>query len=305
MKKIISIVCLMLMSVAVLAPAAFATTQTGSTDTFNLKSSIPKSGAENVSVENLSVKIYFDTDMVPATKSAREANEKNFKLTDPKGKKIPIKVYYSHKEEGLVMVVSDIVKKDIKIASNVNYKLSISENLKSAEGASLGKTETIKFKTLDQAGSTKVYMIMMAVMIVGMIYFTSRSTKKAMEKEKAASGKEDTVNPYKEAKKTGKSVKEIVEMEEAKKAKRKAAQEKAASKNSKASTKKETKDDKKDSIHITKRVQGPKPISEIGSTYKVTVKKSKPTPVKSTNPKNQTGKQKNSKNKNSKGGKKK
>lgn len=43
--------------------------------------------AKNVSVENLSVKIYFDTEMLPKDKASREANAKQFKLTDKRERK--------------------------------------------------------------------------------------------------------------------------------------------------------------------------------------------------------------------------
>ena len=60
---------------------------------------------------------------------------------------------------------------------------------------------------------------MMGVMIVGMVFFTSRSAKKEAEKQRQESKKSETVNPYKEAKKTGKSVEEIVRKDAARKAK--------------------------------------------------------------------------------------
>ena len=114
MKRISALVCLMIMAVSILAPSCFAAKDaSGAQDgaNFKIEKTTPKDNAKNVSVENLRVKIYFDTKMLPKDKATREANAKQFKLTDKKGKKIPIKVYYSHKEEGLVMVVSDTVKK--------------------------------------------------------------------------------------------------------------------------------------------------------------------------------------------------
>ena len=59
---------------------------------------------------------------------------------------------------------------------------------------------------------------MMALMVIVMVI----ASKRAMNKEKAGEVKKekgDKVNPYKEAKSTGKSVKEIVERENKKKAK--------------------------------------------------------------------------------------
>ena len=229
MKRVSALICLMIMAVSILAPSCFAAKETANTQkgaNFNIEKTTPENNAKNVSVENLSVKIYFDTEMLPKDKASREANAKQFKLTDKKGKKIPIKVYYSHKEEGLVMVVSDTVKKDIQIEGDTEYDLTIGKNLTSTDGTKMGVSHKLHFKTLDQKGSTRIYMIMMVVMIVGMIFFSSRSAKKAMEKEKEEKGKSETVNPYKEAKRTGKSVEEIVEKDKKRKAKQAEAEEK-------------------------------------------------------------------------------
>ena len=100
MKRVSALICLMIMAVSILAPSCFAAKETANTHkgaNFNIEKTTPENNSKNVSVENLSVKIYFDTEMLPKDKASREANAKQFKLTDKKGKKIPIKVYYSHK----------------------------------------------------------------------------------------------------------------------------------------------------------------------------------------------------------------
>ena len=300
-KRVSALICLMIMAVSILAPSCFAAKETANTQkgaNFNIEKTTPENNAKNVSVENLSVKIYFDTEMLPKDKASREANAKQFKLTDKKGKKIPIKVYYSHKEEGLVMVVSDTVKKDIQIEGDTEYDLTIGKNLTSTDGTKMGVSHKLHFKTLDQKGSTRIYMIMMVVMIVGMIFFSSRSAKKAMEKEKEEKGKSETVNPYKEAKRTGKSVEEIVEKDKKRKAKQAEAEEKRRAEEKKIQEEVAEKLRKESN----KRVSKARPISAAGSTYKVEVKKTaNPSGGNNkkgnTNPKNQTGKQKNSKNK--------
>ena len=63
-------------------------------------------------------------------KLCEKANAKQFTLTDKKGKEIPIRVYYSHKEEGLMMVVSDVVDSNIQIESNTRYTLTIGNDLR-------------------------------------------------------------------------------------------------------------------------------------------------------------------------------
>ncbi|MBC8567797.1 Ig-like domain-containing protein [Mogibacterium sp. NSJ-24] len=305
MKRIGALICLMIITMAMLAPASFAA---GESDTasekagFTIKSSTPEDGAKGVSVENLSVKIYFSKEMLPESKDVRKANAKEFKLTDKNGDAIPIKVYYSHKEEGLMMIVSDVIDSDVTIAGNTKYKLTIGDGLQSTDGTRLGTKETIEFKTLDQSKSTTVYTIMMVVMIVGMIFFTSRSAKKAAEKENEQKNKKETVNPYKEAKRTGKSVEEIVEKDQKKKAKQAEALAKQKAKEAELDAEFEAKEAKKAAKRkaaSTKKVSAPRPISEAGSQYKIKVIKAQEQKGKksATNPKNQTGKQKNSKNK--------
>ncbi len=302
MKRIGALVCLMIMMVTVLAPASFAANETDSQKTgFAIVQSVPHDKDEGVSVENLSVKIYFNKDVVPANEAAQKANDKQFKLTDKNGKTVPIKIYYSDKEEGLLMVVSNVHSKEARksnsiIQGDMNYTLTVGKNFKAADGSKLGEAEVIRFKTLDQAKSTKVYMILMAVMMVGMIVFTTKSAKKAAEKESKDSGKSQTVNPYKEAKKTGKSVEEIVAKDKQRKAKEAEAlaKKKAAEAEIMAELEAEA---AAAALPSGKRVSGPRPISAAGSEYKVKVVKTQPKKSTSTNPKNQTGKKKNSKGK--------
>lgn len=134
----------------------------------------------------------------------------------------------------------------------------------------------------------------MAVMMVGMIVFTTRAAKKATEKEDQDAGKTKTVNPYKEAKRTGKSVEEIVAKDKQRKAKEAEAYAKKKAKEAEIMAALE---EEVEEISSNKRVSAPKPISVTGSDYKVKVVKSQPEKKASTNPKNQSGKKKNSKNK--------
>ena len=302
MKRIGALVCLMIMMVSVLAPAAFATEDVNAQkDGLAIVESIPHNKDEGVSVENLSVKIQFNKDVMPANDKIEQKNAKQFKLTDKNGKEVPIKVYYSDKEEGLLMVASNIRSKEARQANSIiqgdmKYTLTISEKFQAADGSKLGAVETISFKTLDQAKSTKVYMILMAVMMVGMIVFTTKSAKKEAEKQTKESGKSQTVNPYKEAKRTGKSVEEIVAKDAQRKAKEAEAlaKRKAADAELMAELEAEAAEEASSS---NKRVSGPRPISATGSEYKVKVVKTQPKQTTSTNPKNQSGKKKNSKGK--------
>lgn len=303
MKRIGALVCLMIMMVSVLAPAAFATEEANAQKTgFAIEDSIPHNKDEGVSVENLSVKISFNQSVTPANNEIEKKNAKQFKLTDADGKEIPIKVYYSDKDENLLMVVSNVRSKDARrtnsvIKGNMNYTLTIGKNLQATDGSKLGQAETIKFKTLDQQKSTRVYMILMAVMMVGMIVFTTKSAKKAAEKQSKDSGKSQTVNPYKEAKKTGKSVEEIVAKDKQRKAKEAEALAKKKAADAELLAELEKEEAEAEAASSNKRVSGPRPISAAGSEYKVKVVKTQPKQKTSTNPKNQNGKKKNSKGK--------
>jgi len=301
MKRIGAIACLMIMTVTMFASAVFADnadsqSETADTAGFTIESSTPEDGATGVSVENLSVKIYFSKEMMPQSNKIKKSNAKQFTLTAADGTDIPVNVYYSEteQEDGLLMVVSDTINSDITISGDTEYTLTIGSDLQATDGTTLGTEETITFKTLNQSRSTTVYMIMMIVMIVGMVFFSSRSAKKAAEKEAASKGKHEKVNPYKEAKRTGKSVEEIV----AKDQKQKAKEAEALAKKRAAQAELEAKEAEKEAAASHKRVAAPKPISSTGSSYKVKVvktQKTQPQHKGTTNPKNQTGKQKNKK----------
>ena len=98
--------------------------------------------------------------------------------------------------------------------------------------------------------------------------------------------KAPTVNPYKVAKKTGKSVEDIVAKDQKKK-------EKSAS--ALARKERHKRENKVEISSNNMRVSAPRPISEAGSTYKRP--KVDTQGKKNTNPKNQSGKQKNKNNK--------
>ncbi len=302
MKRIGALICFIMMAVSMMAPAAFAATDADSTTAgkagFEVVSSTPEDGAKGVSVENLSVKLYFSKDMIPASNAVEKANTRQFKLTDKNGKELPIRVYYSDKEKGLMMVVSDNINRNLQIEGDTEYTLTIGSKLQAADGTTFGDEQKITFKTLNQKRSTMVYTVLMMLMMVGMIVYTTKHAKKMAEKENQEKAKHQTVNPYKEAKKTGKSVEEIVAKDQQKKAKEAEALAKKKAKDAEFEAEIEAKLEARRKA-ANKRVSGPRPISAAGSEYKVKVAKTqKPQQKKSsTNPKNQTGKQKNKKKK--------
>lgn len=310
MKRISAIVCVMMMAVTMLAPAAFVAnddkvTSDGAANKsgFELVQSSPEDGTEGVAVDNLSVKLTFSKEMTPKNDNVRRANEKQFKLTDAKGHKIPIKVYYSEEEEGLLLVAADTFSgknKNQRIKGDEKYVLTIGRNLKATDGTTLGDQQTIEMKTLNQGRSTAIYMILMVLMMGGMIFFTIRGTKKDEKKKKEEREAKEGVNPYKEAKRSGKSVEEVV----AKQSKKKQKKLEAERRQKEAEAAIEAEIIEKIRKEKNKRVSAPKSIEAAGSTIRLKVKSDAGKAVEAkesvaktnkgtTRPKNQSGKKKN------------
>lgn len=216
MKRLGAILSIVALMVALSTSLCFGSSLT-------IESSYPKDGSTGASIENLGVKLYFSEDL--SESEVGKANKECFQLYDEEGKKLPTRVLYHEGEKGVVLVLLDTSSnKQLRAKSNSEYTLKISGDLVSDKGNTLGKDETITFKTLNQSANSMISIAMMVVMFGGMMVVSTRAAKKTVEEAKK---KEEVVNPYKEAKKTGKSVEEIVEKDQKKKAKQ---AEKAAKK---------------------------------------------------------------------------
>lgn len=191
-------------------------------------SSYPENDQKNTSIENLGVKLIFNKPI--NTKEAKAANADKFTIVDENGKKVPIHVLFSEKNDGLVLVLAD-TDKGFRAENNAEYTLTVAAGLEDNEGNTLDKDEVIKFKTYNQRVNNMVNMGMMTVMFGGIMVLTMRqNNKKDDEEDKKSDTKEAAFNPYKEAKRTGKSVEEVMAEQakkEEKKAKRKARKKKA------------------------------------------------------------------------------
>ena len=316
MKRAGALICAILIAVTMMAPAAFAEDSNSSaaaakTD-LEMISSSPEDGATGVAVDNLSVKMRFNKDVRPASDDVRKANAKQFKLVNSEGKKIPIKVYYSEDEEGLILVAADVYsgKNKNAIKGDETYTLVVGRNFQAADGSTTGQQLKVSMTTLNQGRSMAIYMVLMVLMMAGMVFFTLRSTKNAEKKKKEEREFKDGVNPYKEAKKSGKSVEEVG----AKTNKKKAKKEEAIRKQKEAEAAIEAEIIEKIRKESNKRVSSPRAISAAGSDLKLKVVKDSGEKVSAkeaeekaaaarknnkgtTNPKNQSGKAKNKKNK--------
>jgi len=290
MKRISAILSLALILVLMTASFCFAAG-------FDLESSYPADGDDNKSIDNFSIKLYFNDDVLNEANEA--ANAKCIKVTDPEGNEIPMQLFYSPNEKGLVMALADIdVDDELQISEDTEYTVVISGDFQNAAGDTLGEDKVITFKTLNQSRSMTVYMVIMVVMFGGMFYFSNKAMKKQKEKEKQEYEK---VNPYKKAKETGKSVEEIVAREQKAKAKRARAEARKAAKDAGEEFDDEDDDELYQINPDAKRVKGPRPIAAGGSTY-ITGRKAQAEEARkaamqkgTTKPKNKSGKHKNKK----------
>lgn len=203
-KSLIAILAaIMVMASAVISCAA--------TD-LHIVSSYPKDGQKNTSMENLGVKIVFNNQV--NDEKIQKANIKTIKLVDKDGKKVPIDVLFSNKTNSkMILVVADTNK--YKVLNNAEYTLTIGKAFKDNDGNVLGKNEVITFKTYNQTMNNWVNMGMMVVMFGGLFLVSMRNNNKK-EEEKEAEKAGEAFNPYKEAKRTGKTIEEV-KAEQAKK----------------------------------------------------------------------------------------
>lgn len=234
-------------------------------DSLKLLSTYPKDGQKNTSVENVGVKLKFNNSV--SGDSVRDNNIKALRIENKKtGEKLPAKVLFSKSTPGLVLVLGDNSDGKLKVSNNSEYQLVIDKSFSDDEGRELGESKVLKFTTFNQKLNNTINMVMMFVMFGGIAVFTIRQQKKdnSSESETEQKVKKDSINPYKEAKRTGKTVEEIVAIEKKK-------EEKKNRKKKKASP--EEKIDNK-SINIAEllpyvhHVKEPRPISAAGGRYK-------------------------------------
>jgi hypothetical protein len=247
MKKIGAIISLALLLVLFSTSFAFAAP-------FSVDATSPKDGDTGMAIDNMGVKVEFTQSVY--NKDFQADNIKLCKLVDAKGKVVPIRVVFNPKDTHILLILADTANGAV-IKGSTKYTLTISPEFSAADGSLLGKELKVKFETLNPATSMTSSMVMMGIMVVGMVYFTSRTAKKEAEKSKVK--KDEAVNPYKVAKETGKSVQEIVAMEQKKKEKQT---------HKEAKKQRHVAENKVEIVSNNMRVSKPKPISAGGGKYK-------------------------------------
>lgn len=221
---------------------------------FAVEATSPSDGETGMAIDNMGVKVRFTQPVY--SEENEKANAKQCRLVGADGKTVPIRVVFNPDEPKVMLVLADTAN-GAKINPSTEYTLTVGADFLAADGSVLGEELKLTFETLNPSTSMTVSMVMMGVMVVGMVYFTSRTAKK--EAEKAREKKDEPINPYKVAKETGKSVEEIVAQEQKKKEKK--AQKDAKKQRQQAENKVEIASD-------NKRVTRPRPISEAGARYK-------------------------------------
>jgi hypothetical protein len=217
-----------LTSIMIMISAAFCFAE----GELKLVSSYPEDGQTNTSIENLGVKLTFNNPINSA--EAKKIDEDKFRILDEDGKKVPVLVLFSDKNDGLVLVLAD-PDQGFTAKNNSEYKLIIDADVVDNNGNTLGKETTISFKTYNQKVNNMVNMAMMFIMFGGIMFISVRQNMNKEDEEQPAkqkeAPKETAFNPYKEAKRTGRPVEEIMaeqSKKEAKQAKKNARKKKGS-----------------------------------------------------------------------------
>ncbi|MBQ6455655.1 MAG: Ig-like domain-containing protein [Mogibacterium sp.] len=242
-----------LTAIMVMACSAFSFAADG----LELVSSYPEDGQKNTSMENLGVKLTFNHPI--NSDEAKKVDASKFSIVDQDGEKVPVQVLFSAKNDGLVLVVADIDQGFIA-KNNSEYTLTIDGGLVDNDGNVLEKAQTITFRTYNQKVNNMVNMGMMFFMFGGIMFFTMRQNKQKEEENSDKDENKEAFNPYREAKRTGKSVEEVM-AEQAKK------EEKLARKKARKNKGKDEPQDKKiencaELLNNVYHVHAPAPISK-------------------------------------------
>lgn len=271
MKKLTRILCL-----AVLAVLLMTTVSFGAED-FRIVSTYPADGAKNTTKDNMCVKVVFNTAVGNA--DSKRLNKNRFRIKDKKGTTYPTRIYYSDKNPKYALIVIDTTKVKSSTSSSKKkgkktiqddtaYICTIDKDFVDNNGTKLGNDpkRIINFRTMNQSRNTRIYMVMMVLMMVGMFVFSAyQMRQQTQEKQKEKDEEEESsFNPYKVAKRTGKTVDEVIAEHNEEVEKRK---EKEARRRKRHAA--ELEDLSDPHRHgLAYRVSRPHRISEAGSTYK-------------------------------------
>ncbi len=248
--------------------------------TFTITSTYPVNNQEDTSLDNLCVKIYLDSNA--NFENTLDSQKSKFKIVDASGEKeIPFGLKYDSKENFILLFAYNAESKttlasDVGVENDAQYKAIISKDLVDDNGKVLQVNKdnadqdgnyTLTFRTQNMSQTMTINMVMMGVMFVGILFFSARAAKKSKEEEDAKTSKVEKINPYEEAKRTGKSVEQILAKQEKKR-------QKAAKKEEQIRLQKEKEEAEIQAILAEEikasyyHVKEPKPIAAVGGKYK-------------------------------------
>ncbi|MDR2295990.1 MAG: hypothetical protein LBD95_04250 [Clostridiales Family XIII bacterium] len=251
----------------VLLPVLLLSTATCFAEGLRLVENYPEEGSRSSPPINLGIKLFFDRDV--STEAYRAQNEACFKLLDEEDRSVPLRVLYTDADRNYILVVAEPENEKEGLGSDREYRFEISPELQAADDSTLETQKVITFRTRNTSRDMTVNMVLMGVMVVGMLVFSTLSMRRQARKAAAATADKQRVNPYKVAKETGKSVTEIVAKEE--KRKRQAAKRRAGAGASAADKDADAKDAESAAAaggRRVKHVRAPRPIAAAGSGYK-------------------------------------
>jgi hypothetical protein len=256
------------MTISLATATAFAV---GGTLTIDKSKTSPKDGSTSVPIENVGIKLYFNEDVTAA--AVWENNAACFTLADSEGKPVPTTIVQGGEERNYILVVAEppSASKGVpgQLAQKSDYTLTISGELTSASGNSLGEEETIGFTTMDMSANSRLSMLLMVGMMVGIIVLMVLTNTRKMKAEAEAAALL-RANPYRIAKEKGIPVDEAKALIEK-------AKEKNREKLEKTGGKAPAPEEKTSAVprlgaqkpkKETHRVKAPRPVSEGGSAYK-------------------------------------
>lgn len=248
MKRLGAIVSLSLLIVLLASSFSFAAG-------LELVSTYPEEGEHGLQPVNVAVKLTFNENMTGV--QAIAANESRFRIEDPEGNPIEYSTLYNAEKypNEIWLQIKETLTDDTQ------YTLLISSDLESTSGNTLGEAVTLNFATRDASADNTGYMVLMVLMMVGMIGFTVWETRRQIKKQQGNQRPDDDkVNPYKESKRTGKSVEAIVAKTEKEKTDAQKRSEKEQKKKQAESSSETVNDAQDDNKHVS----GRRPISAAG-----------------------------------------
>jgi hypothetical protein len=222
---------------------------------FTLVDTFPQENANNINPQNVAIKLVFSEKISDPVAIAANAN--SFFIVDEEGNAIEFNPLYNESKypNEVWLQIAKTLPQD------TSYKVTVAAGMQSSQGNVLDEAVTLNFSTRNTGNDSKGYMGLMLFMVVGMMGFTIYDTRRKIKKEAEKSRKEDDnkVNPYKEARRTGKSVEQVVARTEKEKAQAEKRNAKVARREN-AHVKQESKP-KKPGVYSVKKAR---PISDIG-----------------------------------------